>query len=498
MSCPSDHIDDNAHTRAIEHEFETVPATAAAKEDWDRILGMLHQDAAKSQAEAAFIMQDYNATKRPFVLFLRSFEMEAYDYLTPEAASGERRVISALAGPSPVEQKLAAALTGRLRGLGVANPSQLLTYRGSFPRLQLPNEGWQAVVQNLVEHAAFIVMDCTSLAPGVLWELETIRAANKQNTAIIIIPSPDEPDPGTASLPRAAEIFGAVVVKRNRPLKDSPALSAFPRVATGDEIAFDKLDTSLLFADLLASAEARATAAPAFDAVAYATRLSNEGVSLFNENRYAEAMDKYQQALLLRRHLNNRAGLLTSLLNIGILYVDAKQPAGAMAPFTEALDIARELNRPIDEGLLASYLGVAHKELGQLDEAKKWLVQAYQLQSVSSPPSDVENTLTKLSDVFQAVGDGDGMVETFKELRAYFRRRGDQAGELRVTLQLGATYYSAGLLAPAGQLFQEGVRLSHEVGDHEREGLCATMLQRIAANLAQASGGTATGSSAKG
>ncbi len=498
MSCPSDHLDDHAHARAIEHEFETVPATAAAKEDWDRILDMLHQDAANSQAEAAFIMQDYNATKRPFVLFLRSFEMEAYDYLTPEAAPGERKVISAVAGPSPVEQKLATALDGRLRALGVANPSQLLTYRGRFPRLQLPNEGWQAVVQNLVEHAAFIVMDCTSLAPGVLWELDTIRAAGKQNMAIIILPSSGEPDPGTATLPRAAEILGAVVVKHERPLKESPALSAFPRVATEDEIAFDKLETSPLFADLLASAEAKVTAAPAFDAVAYATQLSNDGVVLFNESRYPEAMDKYQQALLLRRHLNNRAGLLTSLLNIGILYVDAKQPAHAIAPFTEALDIAHKLNRPVDEGLLASYLGLAHKELGEFEEAKKWLALAYRLQSVNSPPADVENTLTKLSEVFQTVGDGDGMVETFKELRAYFRRRGDQSGELRATLQLGAAYYSAGLLAPAGQLFQEGIRLSHEAGDHEREGLCATMLQRIAANPAQMGGGTATGSSAKG
>ena len=32
MSYPSDHIDDSAHTRAIEHEFDTVSATAGAGE----------------------------------------------------------------------------------------------------------------------------------------------------------------------------------------------------------------------------------------------------------------------------------------------------------------------------------------------------------------------------------------------------------------------------------------------------------------------------------
>ena len=72
----------------------------------------------------------------------------------------------------------------------------------------------------------------------------------------------------------------------------------------------------------------------------------------------------------------------------------------------------------------------------------------------------------------------------FKGLRAYFRRRNDRAGELRATLRLGTTYYSAGLLVAASQLFEEGVRISRELGDQEREGLCSTMLQRIAGGAA--------------
>jgi tetratricopeptide (TPR) repeat protein len=483
MSDTFSHIDEHSLTRAMEKEFETDPATRPAKEDWGRILEMARDDAARSYREAAFVMHDYYVTERPFVLFLRSFEMEAYDYLTPAGAAGERKVITTINNPSRVEEKLGAALAGRLKALSVANPSQLVTARYVFPRLQLQNEGWQATVRNLMEHAHFIVMDCESLAPGVLWELETIRTANRQNATIIVLPSPGDPDPGKGTLAGAAEIFGATVVKRERPLKDSPELSGFGRVGAEDEIPFDNLDACPLFADLLASAAEKAANAPPFDAAARANELNSAGVSLFNEKRYSEALDLYQQALLLRRQINASSGILVSLINIGILYTEISKPEESRTAFMEALQYARELKRAEDEGLLDSYIGITFKQSGNVEQAKSWLAQAYVIQSEHGKPADVENTLNTLAEVFQSAGDGDQMVETYKILRAYHRQRGDQAGELRDTLQLGATYYSAGLSDAASTLFKEGVRLSRLVGDTEREALCSKMLERIAADI---------------
>jgi tetratricopeptide (TPR) repeat protein len=483
MNNPNSHIDDHFHTRAIAQEFEDVPATRPAKEDWERIRELQGRDEARLHGEAAFIMQDFNATKRPFALFLRSFEVEAYNYLTPEDDAGKRKVLTTGAGPSRVELKLSTALAGRLKALSVANPAQLLTSRSSFPRLVLPNEGWEAVVQNVVAHAHFIVMDCSTLAPGVLRELEIIRAANRQNATIIVLSAPDDSSQDT--LRQAAEILGAIAEKHPKPSKDNPEFAAFPRVAREDEIGFDHLDDSPLFADLLASATAAAAAAPPFDPAALARGLSNEGVSLFNNRQYAEAMDLYQQAIVLRRYIDDRSGLLTSLVNIGTLYVDVGQPAQALPSFEEGLALARELNRSDDEALLTSYIGMTHKQLGKPDKAKQWLAAAYQLQSAHGEPQDVENTLGALSEVFEALQDDDGMISALGELRAYHRRRGDQSGELRDTLLLGRTYYLAGLLPQANQLFQEGVRLSVAVGDHERESLCREMLERIAVDPAK-------------
>jgi tetratricopeptide (TPR) repeat protein len=372
LSKPFSHIDDNFHTRAIAQEFNDVPATRPMKAGWERLLEMERQDAARSHGEAAFIMQDFAATRRPFVLFLRSFEVEAYNYLTPEDDSSKRKILTAVNGPSRVEQKLKAALAGRLKAVSIANPAQPLTSRLGFPRLVLPNEGWEAVVENLVEHAHFIVMDCYTLAPGVLRELEFIRAANRQSATIVVLPPAN--DSSRDTLRQVVEIFGAIAEKPPLPLiNDNPEFAAFSRIASEVEVKFNHLDDSPLFADLLASATAATAAAPPFDAIAWARGLNNEGVELFNNGQYAQAMELYTQALVLRRCINDRSGLLTSLINIGGVHVDTGQPTEALATFEEALPIARELNRPDDEALLVSYIGMTYKQLGKLYKARQWL-----------------------------------------------------------------------------------------------------------------------------
>ncbi|MGA8731116.1 MAG: tetratricopeptide repeat protein [Terracidiphilus sp.] len=371
MSKPFSHIDDNFHTRAMAQEFKDVPATRPMKKGWEHTLELERQDAARSHGEAAFIMQDFNATRRPFVLFLRSFEVEAYNYLTPEDDSGKRKIFTAVNGPSRVEQKLKAALAGRLKTISIANPAQMVTSRLGFPRLMLRNEGWEAAVENLVEHAHFIVMDCYALAPGVLRELEFVRAANRQSATIIVLPPAN--DSSRDTLRQTVELFGGIAEKLPDPLKDNPEFAAFPRIASEDEIGFDHLDDSPVFADLLASASAATAAAPPFDAIAWARGLNNEGVELFNNRQYVQAMELYTQALVLRRCINDRSGLLTSLINVGCVHVDTGQPAEALATFEEALPIARELNRPDDEALLIGYIAMTNKQLGPFHKAWRWL-----------------------------------------------------------------------------------------------------------------------------
>jgi hypothetical protein len=247
MTVPSfTHVADHPHIRAIAHELATNPAVAAIGPGWNEITAMMQRDAERSHRAAAMIMHEFQATKRPFGLYLRSFEAESYQYFSPDVVPDRDggKVTTTSSGATSVEKKLAAALDGRLAMLAVANPSQLMTARADIPRLQLPNEGWQQVVQNLVAHAHLIVMDCDTLAPGVIWELETIANAARADATIVILPSPGEEQ---HTLQDVAEILGAVVHRRAPVTKEDPRLAGHRRVAYESDVDFDRLESSPLW-----------------------------------------------------------------------------------------------------------------------------------------------------------------------------------------------------------------------------------------------------------
>lgn len=369
MTVPSfSHIADHPHIRAVERQLAANPEFANFGPDWNQTIDLMQSVAEKSHREAAMIMHEFEVTKRPFGLYLRSFESESYHYFSadvvPDRDGGT--VTTSYSGPTNVETKIAQALAGRLPMLAIANPSQLNTSSGIIPRLQLPSEGWQQVVRNLVEFAHLIVMDCETLAPGVIWELDTIAGLQRADATIVILPVRAT---DTTHMQTIAEVLGAVVQRRPPATKSDPQLANVRRVAYEDEIDFDRIDQSQLFADLLADAAEKSAKAPAFDAKAYAHMLSNEGVLLTDQRQFAEAFNLHTQALLVRRHLDDREGI---------------------------------------------------KQLGQREEAITWLRAGYVLQAEVGTTPETQTTLFQLSELHREAGDHEAMLECYRLIQQHY------------------------------------------------------------------------------
>jgi tetratricopeptide (TPR) repeat protein len=474
------HILDHPHVRAVEHYLAANPDSGTDAAFWQRTKELMVSGAEKSHREASMVMHQYQATKRPFGLFLRSFEVEAYQYFSADCVPGRDggTVWTSINGPSSVEQKIAGALVDRLPLIAIANPSQLETARGIIPRLQLPDEGWQQVAQNLIEHAHLIVMDCDAFAPGVLWELETIATLRRADATVIILP-PRGVEPSEATSQTIADVFGAVVKRLEPATKEDARLAGHRRLAYEDEIDFDRIEQSPLFSDLLADAAERSAQAPAFDPKLYARLLNNSGVEQANNQQFAEAFNLYTQALLIRRHIDDREGIMVTLRNLGTVCTDAGQCEPALPYFDEALRLARELDRVDEAGVIAAYKGFAHKQLGQREEAIKWLRAGYVFQAAAGSHEELETTLVQLAEVHREAGEGDEMIECYRLLREHYRTSGDRAGELKTNLRMAETYWLAGHYANALTLFNEGLRLSSEVADTEMEDLCKAAIQKL-------------------
>jgi hypothetical protein len=197
------------------------------------------------------ILTDYLDQNEPFGIFLRNFDAEG-SVMKGSGAPEPIRVNLQLTSQSAIEKKLVATLGAKLPLVGVGNNAPLRPdFQQQLPRLLLPNQHWQQVVEELIRAAAIIVVDVIRLTPGVLWELETIERLGKQNDTVVTL-SPPRPEEDAVKV--AEELYGV-----NRPeyppaRRDSPSLAKFPRVIPVSELTDSVVDAPQ-FSDLIARVE---------------------------------------------------------------------------------------------------------------------------------------------------------------------------------------------------------------------------------------------------
>jgi tetratricopeptide (TPR) repeat protein len=222
------------------------------REEHLRLVASRSEDARQLHRIASSLLTLCRQQGRPFCLFLRNFDLEAYVRSGHEPDGEERLVSMSLDNSGPIERKLAAALTSRMPVIGIANPSIIRPdYRHAIPKLELPNDTWRESLAGLVRDAALIVMHLSKLSPGVSVELGALMDHRKNNQTVILIPKPEsagtQPDPFETAmssyfgLPTQSEILD----------KSNPQLAQFPRVVYEEEVPFELLDLSPAFRDLL-------------------------------------------------------------------------------------------------------------------------------------------------------------------------------------------------------------------------------------------------------
>lgn len=193
---------------------------------------------------AARILVRYLDEGEPYGLFLRNFDIEGF--LRMGTAGGEAVRVS-VQGPQEgaVEKYLASALK-KISVLGVGNSNLVRPdFKHYLPKLELPYEYWQEVIEELVRAAELIILNIERLTPGVLLELDIVQHLGKQDQAIVVLSEPD------ALMDALVEsLYDVSPSEYPQAQRDSTRLSSFRRVV--HEAQLPKLpENSPLFRDLL-------------------------------------------------------------------------------------------------------------------------------------------------------------------------------------------------------------------------------------------------------
>jgi tetratricopeptide (TPR) repeat protein len=197
------------------------------------------------------ILTAYLDRGEPFGLFLRNFDIEGY--LKPGSGAPEPiRVSLQFPDKGLLEKRIGDSLATKVPFVGVGNNAPLRPdFKSQVPRMQLGNEHWQEVVEELISAASIIVMDVVRLTPGVHWELSTVQRLGRQEQTVVVL-----------STPRAQESIGEVatylyrVGSADAPVAsaDNVELKSFKRLVREADLP-EGLAHVPCFADLLAQIE---------------------------------------------------------------------------------------------------------------------------------------------------------------------------------------------------------------------------------------------------
>ena len=228
----------NAVSAATAEEY--IALQRRQLEQSDALAGELHDAAVAT-------LWGFSERDRPFGLFLRNFDLEAY------AAEGSQGRLLWLGGDAPtgVENRIMTSLAGQVPMVGIANAAHRVHPKIGFdadimPRLEVSDDTWKARVDDLLRNAAIIFIAAYESSPGLLVELQAIRAHERQEQTVVVLADLDDAlDSGLA------HVYGAELPHRQALRADGPELRDFPLVLAEDAVPWDRVPMAQGASDVL-------------------------------------------------------------------------------------------------------------------------------------------------------------------------------------------------------------------------------------------------------
>jgi tetratricopeptide (TPR) repeat protein len=200
------------------------------------------------------------------------------------------------------------------------------------------------------------------------------------------------------------------------------------------------------------------------------TTLNDLGLLYRNLGKMQDTLDYYEQALVISREVGNRSGEGTTLNNLGLLYSNLGKMQDALDYYEQALAIYREVGDRSGEGTTLHNLGSVYNDLGKMQEALVYYQQALVIhREVGNLPME-GTTLNNLGLVYHVLGKMQEALDYYQQALVISREVGDHSGEGTTLNNLGELYSDSGKMQEALAYYQQALVISREVGNRSKEG----------------------------
>ncbi len=193
------------------------------------------------------------------------------------------------------------------------------------------------------------------------------------------------------------------------------------------------------------------------------SRLSQLGTQQFNKSQFREALETFQQVLVLVRKVSDRKSELATLNNIGEVYSNLGQYTKSLEFFQQALTIAKQFSYKAEQGIILNTLGEVYRNLGQYAKALEFCGQALAIAKQIPNKVDEGAALNNIGSVYHNLGQFTKALESHLQVLAISKQIGNKALEESTLNNIGAVYKDQGQYAKALEFFKQALVIVKQI-----------------------------------
>jgi DNA-binding SARP family transcriptional activator len=219
------------------------------------------------------------------------------------------------------------------------------------------------------------------------------------------------------------------------------------------------------WADWLATHEiGLASAGMLGDRLAEAWMLNNLGM-FYGEQNLPEAVDRFEQALVIYREIGDTTGETRAANNVAHAYHGLGRFDEALAAGESSLATQRQAGNRYGEAITLTILGGSLRGLDRLDDSVGQYQQALAIFRELGDQHGEADALRELGDVYLGLGQVDDAIETLRDSLAICQAIRDPHGQAVALRVLGPIWYRAGKPDEARRCLNQAYQIFTELGD---------------------------------
>ncbi|MFX0091879.1 MAG: tetratricopeptide repeat protein [Candidatus Hodarchaeota archaeon] len=200
--------------------------------------------------------------------------------------------------------------------------------------------------------------------------------------------------------------------------------------------------------------------------------LHNKGIVFVKKGELDQALKYHQQSLTLKRKIDNKRGIASSLVNIAIVYQQKGELDQALKYFKENLRIFEDIGNNQDIAGILNNIGIVYVEKGEIKQALEYYKKSFALFEIHGTKNQIAMSLNNLGSLYIRQGSLNEALDCHRRCLAIDEEIGNRQNIANSLYSIGRICLQRGEIHRALEYFERCLDLLEDFDNKNLSARC--------------------------